>query len=260
MTIRVLSLGWGIQSFTLAAMMAEGEIPPVDYAIHADTTHERTATYQHAEKWTPWLEERGVHVITVAPEDSSVVARGNEVPIPAFFSGDRADGLLRRQCTDKWKVGPIRKEITRILEAQGLKKTPGVVEMVIGISWDEALRMKDSRVAYITHDYPLVDKRITRAACIHWLETHGIEQPPKSACVFCPYHSQASWVDLARENGPDWEKAVAVDDEIRAVRSPLEIFVHSSMRPLPVAVGERSSQMSLEFVEEQPCDSGTCWT
>jgi len=41
MTLRVLSLGWGVQSWTLAAMIALKELPPIDYAIHADTTHPR---------------------------------------------------------------------------------------------------------------------------------------------------------------------------------------------------------------------------
>jgi hypothetical protein len=39
-SLKVLSLGWGIQSFTLAAMVALGELDPLSFAIHADTTHE----------------------------------------------------------------------------------------------------------------------------------------------------------------------------------------------------------------------------
>ena len=39
-----ISLGWGTQSFALAAMSALGELPPVDVAIHADTGYERAAT------------------------------------------------------------------------------------------------------------------------------------------------------------------------------------------------------------------------
>ena len=50
---------------TLAAMSALGDLPPVDVAIHADTTHERSATYAYAQRWTPWLEARGVRVVTV---------------------------------------------------------------------------------------------------------------------------------------------------------------------------------------------------
>ena len=57
--IRYLSLGWGVQSFTLAAMAANGDIPPFDVAIHSDTGHEMSYTYSLARKWTPWLEGAG---------------------------------------------------------------------------------------------------------------------------------------------------------------------------------------------------------
>jgi len=58
--MKVLSLGWGVQSFALAAMSALGVLPKVDAAMH-----ERAETYAFAEKWTPWLEKRGVKVMTV---------------------------------------------------------------------------------------------------------------------------------------------------------------------------------------------------
>jgi hypothetical protein len=37
--LKYLSLGWGVQSFTLATMIALEELPPVEFAIHADTGH-----------------------------------------------------------------------------------------------------------------------------------------------------------------------------------------------------------------------------
>ena len=67
--LRYLSLGWGVQSWTIAAMVALGELPPVDIAVHADTGHEAQGTYEHVRLWTPWLEERGVKVATVHPDN-----------------------------------------------------------------------------------------------------------------------------------------------------------------------------------------------
>ena len=70
--LKILSLGWGVQSWTLAAMAALDEIPKPDYAVHADTTHEMEGTYSHAKKWTPWLEERGIPVVTVQASQTKV--------------------------------------------------------------------------------------------------------------------------------------------------------------------------------------------
>lgn len=70
--LKILSLGWGVQSFTLAAMAALGEIEKPDFAIHADTMHESILTYQFAARWIGWLAERGVQVVTVLPSDAQI--------------------------------------------------------------------------------------------------------------------------------------------------------------------------------------------
>ena len=69
--LTVISLGWGVQSWVLAAMSALGELPKVDLVIHADTTWERSATYDFARQWTPWLQRHGIKVITVSDPDQA---------------------------------------------------------------------------------------------------------------------------------------------------------------------------------------------
>ena len=106
-----------------------------------------------------------------------------------------------------------------------------VVEQWLGISLDEVQRMKDSDVKYVAHRYPLIDMRMTRGDCALWLERNGIEVPPKSACTFCPYHSTAEWRRV-KASPEDWEKAVAVDEAIRGVRPPYDLYLHPSRIPL----------------------------
>ena len=57
---KVISLGWGVQSFTLLAMVAEGELPMIDLAIHADTHYERQQTYRLQKKYTPIFKSKGI--------------------------------------------------------------------------------------------------------------------------------------------------------------------------------------------------------
>lgn len=73
MSLKILSMGWGRQTWTLAAMMAVGELEPVDYIVHADTGHEHQSTYDFARTWTPWLGERGLTVVTVHGKQTDVV-------------------------------------------------------------------------------------------------------------------------------------------------------------------------------------------
>ena len=49
--LRILSLGAGVQSSTLALMIEHGEVEPIDFAIFCDTMHETDDTYRHLE----WL-------------------------------------------------------------------------------------------------------------------------------------------------------------------------------------------------------------
>jgi len=223
-SIRILSLGWGIQSFTLAAMVALGELEPVDYAIHADTTHERTDTYKFAEKWTGWLEEHGVKVITVKPDDTPMIDKWGGVTIPAYTE-TKDGGRINRQCTGTWKITPMRRMIQNLRNKQP-------VEQWLGISLDEIQRMKDADVKYITNRWPLIEKKMSRWDCKLWLEKHGLEIPPRSACVFCPFHSRSEWRDIRDNATEDWNKAVDIDNQIRKARPPYDLFVNVQRKPL----------------------------
>lgn len=220
-----VSLGWGRQSWTICAMSALGELPPVDVAIHADTTHERSETYAFALRWTPWLEARGVKVVTVRADSTEPIDRFGGVMIPAYTTTRKGPGKIRRQCTDNWKRAPMRKW----LQANRQRK---MVELWMGISLDEFTRMRDSDVKYITHRYPLIERNLTRDDCEAWLTAHGLEIPVKSACDFCPFHNTAEWMDIYHSGNGDWQKAVEVDRLVRAARPPYDLFVHPSRKPL----------------------------
>jgi hypothetical protein len=259
-TIRFISLGWGVQSWTLAAMVALGELPMVDAAIHSDTTHERSATYAFARRWTPWLESHGVRVVTVSDADQAATVTTKKTDIPAFTKLSEKRGQLRRQCTGRWKITPMRRWIAAELKRSGIKKTPGVVEQWLGITLDEWHRAKDSDVQYIVHRYPLLEMDMTRGDCLAWLKEHNLPSPGKSACVFCPYQSPAKWHEMKRQNSMDWRHAVEVDAAIRDVRSPFELFVHSARLPLPdaVAIPEDHGMVQSSIFNEE-CDSGYCF-
>lgn len=220
--MKVISLGWGVQSFTLAAMSALGELERVDIAIHADTTHERQATYEFAEKWTPWFMFHGVHIVTVLDKSSKEVWNGKMIPA---FTYKKKKGQAMRACTQRWKVTPIRRYLQEHRHGEE-------VEMWLGISTDEALRMKPSNVKYITNRWPLIEKNMSRNDCEVWLKDMRLEVPVKSSCVFCPYHDFSAWRELKMSGNGDWQKAVEIDRAIRNARPPYDLFVHPARRPL----------------------------
>lgn len=235
--MRIISLGWGVQSFVLAAMSALGVLPKVDAAVHADTGHERRETYELAEKWTPWLEERGMRVIVVYP-DSRYKLPYDVRPLPDSKPQiliaatqqfpDGPGGRLNRQCTGHWKIRPIRRWLQ-------INRDKQPVEQWLGITLDEVMRIKPSGVKYITNAYPFVemlDRPWTRGMAMRWLKDEGLEIPVKSSCVFCPYHDRATWREMQLSGNGDWEKALAVDRAIRNKRPGYLCYLTAQRKPL----------------------------
>lgn len=268
MPLKVLSMGWGIQTWTLAAMMALDECPRADVLVFADTHHEGQGTYDFARQWAPWLGEHGLDVVTVEGKRTEVVLQdwrtNGAVLIPAYSVASKtgAEGQLRRQCTQSWKITPIRHWIREELTRRGAKPLPGAVECWQGISWDEAQRMRTSNVRYITNVYPLVDRRMSRRDCIVWLDSHHLPVPPKSACTFCPFKSIAMWKELKRQGGADWLEAVEVDMNVREKRAKQHglLYVHPARKPLAVAVAIPEDEGAYQVSMDIGCEGGYCMT
>lgn len=204
--LRVLSLGAGVQSSTLALMMAKGEVQPADHAIFADTQDEPRAVYRHLD----WLEQQlpfPVHRVT-AGKMSDDILRDEKPEVRYLLPTFTADGGMgKRQCTRHYKLDVIRRQV-RTLGAT--KQNPAT--MIIGISLDEALRMNNSDVLYMQNSYPLVEMRKTRGHCLEWLAAMGYPKPPKSACKHCPFHDSLGWQALESD---EFAEVVLLDKFIR---------------------------------------------
>lgn len=238
--LRVLSLGAGVQSTTLALMAAKGEIEAPDCAIFADTGWEPRAVYEHVNRLARDL-PFPVHTISAGNIRTDIIEKnsaraGRFAAVPWFIRNpDGMPGMGRRQCTAHYKLEPIRRAVRQFLGATPRGRVQGHAEMLIGISTDEAARMKPSRVGYVVNRWPLIEAGISRNDCLRWLAKEGWSVP-KSACIGCPFHSDAMWRDM-RDNDPEsWADAVVMDQHIRDGGSHRGLrgqqFMHRSLVPL----------------------------
>lgn len=172
-------------------------------------------------------------------------------------------GRTRRQCSKEYKTEVIERAIRRDVLGLGPRQrvtrrrvAPGAfayfagkqevhVHQYFGISYDE--RSRASRIfelflekpAYTCH-FPLMDRLMTRANCIEWLHEFGNvpHEVPRSACVYCPFHTDLEWARLKTANGADWRRAVEVDAALRSTGAVANrdmkqtMFVHRSCKPL----------------------------
>ncbi len=243
--LRVLSLGAGVQSTTLALMAAHGVVGPMpDCAIFADTGWEQKAVYEHlAWLMSPNVLPFPVHIVSAGNLRENLVqaAAGDRwASVPAFTRtvrrGGRADiAMIRRQCTTEYKIVPIRRKVREIagLTRKRSPKTP-VVEQWLDISTDEIVRMKPSFEGWQVNRWPIVEQRMSRQDCLTWLRRHDYPIPPKSSCVGCPFHSDAMWWQIRDTDPEAWADVVAVDHSIRTGLRGLrgEVFLHRSAVPL----------------------------
>ena len=261
MKLKVLSLGAGVQSTALALMIEKGEMDKVDCAIFADTKGEPKLVYEHLD----WLETQVSYPIYRTSwrdlkEDmlDAAVGKYKFMAIPLFTKnmGTGKKGLLRRQCTFDYKIKPVQQKVRQLLgysKGQRVKKGTQV-DMVMGISYDELQRMKENQLKHIENKYPLVDNKIRRSDCLEWMAKNNYPRPPRSACTFCPYHSNAEWREI-KKNKEEWEEVIKIDEIIRHSSKRLsefdEVFLHRSCVPIKDAdLSDSDSSKQLSLLDE----------
>ena len=241
--MNVLSLGAGVQSSTLALMAAQGEIGPMpDAAIFADTGWEPKAVHDYLN----WLETQlPFPVYRVMHKEGirqALTGEGRFAALPFFTS---SGGMGMRQCTNEYKIQPIQKKLRDLLGYAPRKRIPeGAVSLWIGISTDEVVRVKPSRVKWIEHCWPLIDLRMSRDACLTWFTNRGYPQPPKSSCLGCPYHSDRQWIEI--KNGPkeEWDDLIYIDGLVRnRTKMKDQQFMHRSLKPI--------GEVDFSYIENQ---------
>ena len=238
----VISLGAGVQSSAMLLMAAAGELDRFgrpELAVFADTGDEPAAVYE----WLEFLEREvagKIEIIrTARPSQNGglggdVIAHAEgrlpSVPTPPLYvrGEDGKQAIIGRSCTRDYKVAVVK----RALRARGFgPKRPA--DQWMGISLDEVQRMKRLKDGWQTLVYPLIEQGLSRHDCLLWMQRQGYPTPPRSACTFCPYHSNAHWRWMQEHTPEDFAAAVEFDLRIRtlpSVRS--EVFVHRSLQPL----------------------------
>jgi len=296
-SFRILNLGAGVQSTTVALMGLKNweywhcseplpypAVGLIDYAIFADTQEEPKAVYAHLE----WLRNKigrfiEVKVRTLCSLGDQLIKGVNPndsfrfISIPAFTAKAEGElgGLTKRQCTRDFKIDVIERCIRReIFELAPRQRIPPDVSVtrLMGLSYDEAGRIASVKTAEqgssFEFVFPLFEMEMTRRGCKAWLTKHYPDRTvPRSACVFCPYHSNEEWRAI-KAIPEDWARAVEIDRAIRDHDSTCtkglnqKLYVHRDCVPLdqvdlddPETKERKKGQEMFGFLQE--CD-GTC--
>ena len=235
---QVLSFGAGVQSTALLLMSATGILPRLDGAIFADVGNEPAKVYKHLDWCIEFAGKHGIPVHVVKGTEDGLrldvlnnvtKADGGRAPVLPYFTATiegQPSGMSMRHCTVDYKIKPLMKFVKR--EILGIKKygrspKEPVVQQWIGISQDEISRAKNSREPWSEHVFPFLNWGIDspdgkvwrRYQIINWLKENFPEiEVPRSACIVCPFHSNAEWRRI-KENPEEWAQAVEFDKAVR---------------------------------------------
>lgn len=206
-----------------------GDMP--DCAVFVDTQGEPQAVYDWLARLEAEVAPFTIHRTTAGDLGAAYLSGRRRAAIPAFSTTAAGDPvMMNRFCSKSYKVEEIMRCIRRIVGKAGR------AESWIGISTDEAHRgFKPTGKQWITNRYPLLDARLSRSDCIDYVVSRMGSRPPKSACLFCPFHGDSQWIDLKKNAPADFARAVEFDKAIRNMdydRWDRPRFLHRSMRPL----------------------------
>ncbi len=257
---KVISLGLGQQSTTMYLMSSRGTIERADFAVFADPGAESKATYKHLKWLRAWSKaNNGIPIIVTGKKSlyrdlilSAIRDNRRSASIPAFTKDLKGKiGLLRRQCTEEYKTNQINRLIRRAYGLAERQRVPST-EVWLGITLEEIERAKFPRTNWMVFVYPFLNIKaykhdfervqytavLRRVDCQKWMEQEGFPLPPKSACTFCPYQSDARWRETKLKDPKEWQRLVMLDEAIRnstkkGISHP--IYLHRSCQPLRTA-------------------------
>ena len=249
-----ISLGAGVQSSTLLFLYEKEILKPMpNAAIFADTQAEPKEVYTYLEYLKK--EIKNIPILTCTTGDLIEHTFKKNHPPPLFIRKDDGSmsGMLRRQCTYDYKILPVQKLIREIVGVKKYERIRGQINLSLGISTDEIQRMKDSRVPWIKHKFPLIDeKRWSRQDCLEFYDQIKLPKPPRSACYMCPYKSNKEWKYLKENHPDDWNLAVKFDNDLRSVnvKKGYKYFIHPKRIPLELVDLRSKHHNQLSFLDE----------
>lgn len=200
-----VSFGGGTNSTAMLCGFRERNIRP-DFISFADTGAEMPHTYEHVAAMQAQVKAwwgQPLHVVHKLREGKfegleNECLRGAKLPALAYGS---------RACSVKYKHEPQNRMMKARMKERGIK----IGTRAIGFDAGEAHRVKPSTDKWATNWYPLVEWEWRREDCIATIKRHGLPQPGKSACFFCPASKRGEVLRMRDEQPELLERALEIE-------------------------------------------------
>lgn len=208
--MNILCFGGGTDSTAILCGWVEKgyqAIDPIDFILFADTGGERPWTYEHIDRMQMWLDMNGMPPITVVRAKETLednLRRLKNLP-PIVFG--------YKTCSQRFKIAPQDKFLNSHPQVVAARKRGETITKFIGYEFSESERWMNANIfdGKFNLEFPLVQWGWSRAECVDAIKRHGLPQPGKSSCFFCP-NSKKAEIDELKKVYPDlYERAVDLE-------------------------------------------------
>ena len=286
-----LNYGAGTQSTFMALALSDPKmrekwgLPLPELAIFADTGGEPQAVYDYLELVKPRLafpleivQREYVSMKDEYKKALSVNSWKLGESAPTFFKRpDGRMGMSNRMCTHKYKARPIIRAVirhmneelginTRLRKLRKEYEDDALAKQIICYSYDEFHRAGNKRQSgqpkWLKMCYPLIDNKINRQDSIDMVvNKYGMPPPPRSSCVWCPFHSNVEWNKMSDADiatAAEYERGIQV--AARHNKREVVPYLHRSLVPIDQRPFDRTTQKShgQQIIDFDRDSEGSC--
>ena len=210
----IVAYGGGTNSTAMLCGFREKGVRPA-LILFSDTGGELPRTYEHIElmsaKCVEWF---GIPIETVwktyKGERSTLeqdCLRNKSLPSLAF--GFKA-------CSMKYKIEPVNKRVRAWMDGNGHK------QVTKAIGYDAAEGHRSTKIKQTDlgagrvelNWFPLLEWNWRRDECVDAIARHGLPQPGKSSCFYCPAMKLREIIRLRQEHPEHYARAVAMEENM----------------------------------------------
>jgi hypothetical protein len=200
-----MSFGGGLNSTAMLVGIVERK-ERLDGVLFADTGGERPDVYETVERVSEWSQSQGYPAVTtvrwIRKRPSAFAQPGTFLSLEDFCLKRKELPSLAygmKGCSVKWKAQPLDAHVLQQPVAVEAVEDGRKVVRLIGYGADEPHRTKRNRdTSRFTFRYPLAEWDWGRDECRDAVARAGLGEVAKSACFFCPAHSELEIAQLGR--------------------------------------------------------------
>jgi hypothetical protein len=217
--MKIVSFGGGTNSTAMLCGFKERQLKP-DLILFADTGGEHPGTYSHLDEMDAQCRVWwgiGIQIVKATYQGKFESLENSCIRkqiLPSLAYGSKA-------CSMKHKVAPQQKAIIDAARLAGVSEVWNYIGYDAGEAHRRITKTEETIGKGITsrYFYPLIEWNWRRSDCVDAIKRHGLTQPGKSSCFFCPAMKRGEILRLKDDHPDLFKRALAIESNAATTKN-----------------------------------------